>query len=61
MLAPLRPIASTPTSAERLRFVLAHAVLPLAVLALTAGTLVWGPYMALVLTVLTWRFVTRLA
>lgn len=61
MLAAFQPTAATPSLGQRLRFVLAHALLPLSVLALTVGTLLWGPYVGLAITAIAWRLVTRFA
>ena len=63
MTAPFDPMLTRPTltRGERLCFVLSHAILPLCVLALVTGTLVWGPYVGLAITTCAWRFVTRLA
>ena len=46
---------------QRLRFVTGHALLPLGVLALIAGTLLWGSFVTLGLAAIGWRLVTSFA
>ena len=56
------PFARTaPSTAAGLGFVLGHALLPLGVLTLVLGTLVWGPFLTLGLAAIGGRLLTRVA
>ncbi len=61
MLASDDPLYVPLSTAARVRFALEHALLPLAVLALVAGTLLWGPYVGMGITAIAWRLLTRFA
>jgi len=40
--------------------VLGHSLFPFAALGIIAGTLVWGPWVTLLLTLVWWKIVTRI-
>ncbi len=44
----------------RLGWIVGRSLLPLVALGLLLGTLLWGPWVSLVLTYLWWRLVTRI-
>lgn len=49
----------SPAALQRVGLVFARSLYPWAALALICGTLVWGPWVTLVLALVWWNIVTR--
>ena len=53
------PLAPRRSSLDWLANAAGRSLFPLATLAILAGTLAWGPWVSLVLALVTWRLVVR--
>jgi hypothetical protein len=51
---------SLPAATASVGRILGHSLLPFAALAIIAGTLLWGPWVSLVLALVWWKVVTRI-